>query len=222
MARTAVLAGATGLVGGELLKQLLASPGYSEVVVLTRKPLGLSDPKLKEHVVDFDKPESLDPLVKGDDCFSSIGTTIARAGNQEAFYTIDFDIPYQLARSASRNGMKQFLNVGSLGADAKSPVFYLRVKGELEQSISALKFEGVHLFRPSLLLGERKEHRRGEGIAQILAPALGFLLLGPLRRYRAIKASDVARAMVSVALSTTPGIHTYESDRVQSVADGGA
>jgi len=215
MGRTAVLAGATGLVGGEVLRLLLEDPAWTGVVVLARRDLGLTHPKLRAHKVDLDKPDSFESLVKGDDVFCCIGTTMKKAGTEETFYATDFDIPYELARAASKNGAKQYLLVTSSGADANSRFFYPRVKGELEAAVAKVPFESVHILRPSLLLGERSETRPLERLGMHLAPILSLLMLGPLRRYAPIQSSAVARAMLVLAKSASPGVHLHESHTLQ-------
>ncbi|MGH7754502.1 MAG: oxidoreductase [Gemmatimonadales bacterium] len=218
MMREAVAAGATGLVGGHLVELLLADPAYSRVTTLVRKPAPASHPKLSQRVVDFDRLAATPDFPAAQDVFCCLGTTIKKAGSQDAFYRVDFTYVLELARTASRHGARQFLLVTALGADPKSRIFYNRVKGETEQAVNQVPFDAIQVFRPSLLLGERAERRAGERAATLLSRVLGFALVGPLRPYRPIAARDVARAMVRVAKEARAGRHLYPSDRIQALA----
>lgn len=218
--RTACVAGGTGLVGGNLLRLLLEDPAYERVTALVRKPSPLTQPRLVQATVDFDRLEDSAKLDGSEDVFCCLGTTIRKAGSQEAFRKVDFDYPLRLARLASAAGAKRFLLVTSLGADRDSMVFYSRVKGEVEQAVAKERFEALHIFRPSVLAGDRGESRPGERVAIALMKGLSFLLLGPLRKYRAIEAAVVAKAMVLAARSGTPGVTIHESDEIQALADG--
>ena len=183
--RKALLLGASGLIGGHCLALLLQDDTYDEVIVLLRKPLPQTHPKLTQHLVSFDRLAEHAAWLAADDVYCCLGTTIKKAGSQEAFRKVDFTYAYEAAQLAVANGAEQFLLVSSLGADANSSVFYSRVKGELELAVSALPFTAVSIFQPSLLLGERAEFRLGERLAEPFAKALSFLLLGPLKKYRA-------------------------------------
>lgn len=204
---TAILVGASGLVGGHLLRQLTAEgPRYDRIIALVRKPLDFAHPKLEQRAVDFTHL----PDIKADDVFCAVGTTIRKAGSEAAFRAVDFDLPVAVAQMAKRNGVRQFLFVSSVGAEAKSGNFYLRVKGETEAAIRALGFEALHVFRPSFLAGDRAESRPGERIGIAVAQALGWALIGPLARYRAVRAEDVARAMIAAAGEDKPGAFVHE------------
>lgn len=215
--RTAILLGASGLVGGHLLDILLQDPSYSDVTILVRRELPARHAKLRQVVMDFEKMDGYADRLRGDDMFCALGTTIAKAGSQDAFRRVDHDYPLAAATLASSNGMRQFLLVSGLGASRTSRVFYSRVKGEIEEAVSALPFNGVQIFQPSLLLGERPEFRLGERIGALFMRAAAPLMLGPIRKYRPIHARTVAAAMVSVAKLDTPGVHRYESDRIASL-----
>lgn len=205
---TALIAGATGLVGQALLTQLLHHERYDRVIALVRRPSLRSHPKLTEQIVaDFREL----PAVAADDIYCAIGTTIRKAGSKEAFRDVDFAIPVALGRMTKRNGARQFLAVSSIGADAKSGNLYLKVKGEVEIELRGLGFESLHLFRPSFLMGERPESRPGERIGILIAQALGWAMIGPLAKYHAIDASKVARAMIAASVAEKPGafVHQY-------------
>jgi len=217
---SAVIAGASGLVGSHLLTKLLEDDRYESVTALVRRELSRSHPKLVQRVVDFDHIDEQAGIAPGVDLFCCLGTTIRTAGSQEAFRLVDYTYVVELAKAAASGGADQFLTVSSIGADARSRIFYSRVKGEVEDAIRSLPLKAVHIFRPSLLTGERRERRVGERIMMAVFGALRFAMVGPLRLYRPIRAEDVALAMLRVAHSGLSGVHIYPSDRIQSIADG--
>jgi uncharacterized protein YbjT (DUF2867 family) len=220
--RTALVIGASGLVGSHCLNVLLGDAAYESVTVLARKPLARTHPKLRLHVVDFDRPSDYAALAGGQDVFCCLGTTIAKAGSREAFYRVDFGYPVAIAEAALANGAEQFLIVSALGADASARAFYSRVKGEVEAAISKMPFRAVHVFRPSLLKGQRSEVRVAERMALAVAVPMTFLLVGPLRRFRPIAASVVAACMVATAKQARPGVHVFESDAISSCSQDAA
>lgn len=197
MSRIAVVIGATGLVGGYLVRQLLDDPGYSMVITYARKNLGIHHPKLVQK--PFPTPGSPMRDVTGEEFFCCIGTTIKKAKSREAFRVIDFEVPLAFAKAAKAAGVSHFLLVSSVGADSKSPFFYPRVKGELEDAISQLDFSSYTVVRPGLLLGPREEFRLGEKIAGGIQALIDPLLLGKLRAFRSVSAKDVARCLVDAA-----------------------
>ncbi len=217
--RTALIAGASGLTGGHCLEFLLESAYYATVHALVRRPLGITHPKLREHVVDFNDPASVRRAAKADDVYCCLGTTIKKAGSQDAFRKVDYEYPVTLARESSANGAKRFFIISALGANPKSKIFYSRVKGEVERAVREFPFESVHVFRPSLLLGERAEVRTAEKIGSALARVVGPVMVGPLRAYRAIEARAVAWAMV---FSATAHLHggVMESREMQALWEG--
>ena len=206
----AVIAGATGLVGSECLR--VASVRYESTLALVRKPSGIA----AERVIDFEKLDSI-VLPESAHVFCALGSTIKKAGTKEAFRRVDFDYPRVLAeRTAAARG--RFILVSSVGADSGSNNFYLRVKGELEDAVRALPIEAIHIFRPSFLIGDRKEKRAGEALGIRFARAANFLLAGGLRKYRAIEAAAVARAMVSAANKDAAGCFVYHYDEIRKLA----
>ena len=208
--RTALLVGATGLVGSFLLKRLIASPAYSRVIAWVRRPLAATDPKLAVEIVDFDHLE--EHRIDGEDVYCCLGTTIKQAGSQEAFRRVDFAYPVALARRAVEDGVRRLFVVSALGANAHSSVFYSRVKGEMEQAVRACGVPQTYFFRPSLLDGPRKESRVGERIGSLVGSLLGPLL----GKYRPIQADAVAEAMLVVATQDLEaGI--YESGRLREL-----
>ena len=212
MSRTALLAGATGLIGSHVLKLLLAEDEWSRVVTVGRRPMPELHKKLEQRVLDLGELETVSDLPHVDDVFCCLGTTIKQAGSQPAFRRVDHAFILGVAHAGLHAGAKQFLLVSAIGADPGSRVFYSRVKGETESAIRRLAFQSVQIFRPSLLLGERSEFRVGERIAMVVAPPLSLLLLGRLRRYRPIRAETVARAMVNLAREAPRGPNVFEYD----------
>ena len=219
MSRTALLAGASGLVGSHALRLLLAEPRYERVTTLVRRGLPLEQPRLEQRVIDFDRLAQLVDFPRVDDVFCCLGTTMRRAGSREAFRQVDFTYVVELARMAARHRAARFLVVSALGADPQSRIFYNRVKGEMETAVRR-ELADVHVFRPSLLTGERGESRPAERAGITLFGALAVLLVGPLRRYRPVAAEAVARAMVRVALERTPGPRVYLSDEIARLGRG--
>ena len=217
MMDTALIIGATGLVGGHCLNALLDSGAYERVIAFTRRPLGREHPRLVETIVDFDKLEDLEPFPAAD-VFCAMGTTIDKAGSQHAFLKVDFEYPRIVAERAAAAGSKQFLLVSSVGADPQSSNFYLRVKAQLEKAVSARTFEAVHIFRPSGLIGARSETRLVETLGVGAARVAQFAMAGKLRKYRPIEAAAVARAMVAAAKEGKPGRHIYHYDEILSLA----
>jgi uncharacterized protein YbjT (DUF2867 family) len=213
--RTALIVGATGLVGSLCLKQMIADPAYDQVIAISRRPVPES-PKLTQKIVDFDKLGQL-TSVAADDAFCALGTTIRKAGSQEAFRKIDLGYSKAFAELALANRARQFALVSSAGANPRSTNFYLRTKGEIEDAVKALPFTSVHIFQPSFLVGSRSEQRPGEGMGLALAKALQFAFIGGLRKYRPILASTVAAAMVAAVKRAEPGRHTYLFDDMQAL-----
>lgn len=213
--RSALLVGATGLIGGFLLDRLLASPRYARVAVWVRRPLGRSHAKLVERVIDFGKLDV--EQTEAEDVYCCLGTTIKVAGSQEAFRRVDYEYPVALVRAAAHGGAKRFLVVSALGANPQSGVFYNRVKGEMEAAVQAAGVPAIHIFRPSLLVGPRAEVRMGERVGMVVGRVLGPLL----GRYRPILADEVAAAMLAVASGEGPS-EVFESDRIRALARGGS
>ncbi len=198
--RTALLAGATGAVGRHLLAKLLADDRYTEVHVLSRRPIAAAESKLHVHEIDFERLDKYAALFDVDDVFCCLGTTMKQAGSREAFRRVDHDYVVRLAQLANEGGAQRFLMISAVGAHPKSMFFYSRVKGETEQEVMAAGPHIVHILRPSLLLGERKEHRPGEEISKQIMPLFNPLLGGPLKKYRGIQAEAVAQKLLDLAL----------------------
>lgn len=207
MSRTALVAGATGLIGQHLLRRLLDSGAYARIKVLTRRPLHIEDSRIETLLTDFSNLTSLN--LKADDVFCCLGTTLRLAGSREAFEKVDFHMVNDLAQASRAQGAQQFLVISAIGASAVSPSFYSRVKGRMEAAVSALDFAAVHILQPSLLLGPRSDRRPAEDLAQKLSPVLMPLFFGPLKKYRPIRAEEVANAMLKLALDDRRGVHVH-------------
>jgi uncharacterized protein YbjT (DUF2867 family) len=215
--RIAILAGGTGLVGSHCLRELVRSDRYERIFALVRSGSAAQHCGVVRTPINFDRIESA-ALPEDADVFCALGTTIKKAGSQEAFRRVDFDYVVGLARRAAACHARQLCVVSSVAADAGSNNFYLRVKGEMEAAVSALPFEGVHVFRPSFLIGTRAESRHAEAAGILAARALQFLLLGSWRRYRPIEASTVGRSMVAAAEAELRGRFVQEYDGMLSLA----
>ena len=216
MRRTALVAGATGLVGSHVLDLLLDDQHWSHVITVGRRITARQHAKLEQRVRDLGQLETMSDLPRVDDLFCCLGTTIKQAGSQPAFRQVDYNFVVGLANAGLRAGATQFLLVSAIGADPASRVFYSRVKGETETAIRGLPYQAVQIFRPSLLLGERAEFRLGERIATLAAPVLAPLLFSRLRRYRPIQAATVARAMVTIAHDAPRGPNVFEYDAMRA------
>jgi len=208
----AAIAGATGFIGSQLLELLKDDAVIGSVQVLSRRPLDLPT-KFTVIQGDLMQPQFSAPV---DAAFCALGTTMAVAGSKEAFYHVDHDLVLAFARAAKAQGAQTFVLVSSIGADAGSANYYLKVKGETEEDLKALGFRSLIILQPSLLMGERREFRFGERVGQGAMTLLGPLMLGPLAKYRGIHGRTVANAMLRLAKENLPGVHVLESDRLQA------
>ena len=212
--RTALVFGATGLVGRHLVKELIQNMRYSSVKVFTRRPLNIEHIKVLEHVVNMEDVSSYGDQIRGDDLFIAIGTTLRKAGSVAREEEIDRHMVVMIAAEAQRRGVTRIAVVSSLGANSASKNFYRRIKGKMEYDIMNLKFQRIIIARPSLLLGKREDFRLLEEVAKVFARLLGFLFIGKLAIYRAIHARTVAYAMIYL-IGTKEYKCVYLSDELQ-------
>ncbi len=212
--KTALIAGATGLVGSECLDLLADSDAYEKIIVASRSSIGGKEDhsKIVFKKTDFDNLESLNGFDSVDHIFCALGTTIKKAGSKEKFRKVDHDYIVKLAELGLESGAEHFLFISSMGANPDSSFFYNKVKGETESEISQLNYRAISVFQPSLLLGDRKEKRVGENISKTLMTTFDFLIP---KKYKAIEAKTVAAAMLYSAEQNKPGLHIYESDKIR-------
>jgi uncharacterized protein YbjT (DUF2867 family) len=211
---TAIVIGATGLVGKNVVQQLLADPRFTQVTALVRRATAVRHEKYQEHLVDFGKPEAFAALVKGDVLFSAMGTTRADAGSIEAQRLVDYTYQLEVAKLAARNGMKAYVLCSASSASPTSPIAYSKMKGELERDVKALGFESVQILQPGPLTGGREKRRPGEELG--VKVMRGLASIGILRSMRPITGEQVAKAMVEV--STRTGTATYGAGELFALA----
>jgi len=204
----AIVIGSTGMVGKELVKKLIENEHYSEIISLVRRPSGIISPKLDEHIIDFDRPDTWKDLVKGDVLFSALGTTIAKAKSKEEQFKVDFTYQYNVAKIAVENGATSYVLVSSAGANANSKAFYMNTKGKLDEAVQGLPFEYINILRPGQLHGKRAEKRLGEKVG--LSVMYSLNKIGLFKRYKPIKDKKVAKAMIHAARKTHSTIYTLD------------
>jgi uncharacterized protein YbjT (DUF2867 family) len=219
--KTVLVFGSTGLVGAELVQQLIESPDYEKLILVNRSASGVVSPKVTELLVEFEKitdhPQELVELIQQpiQVIFCSLGTTIKKARSPKAFYRVDHDYVLMTGQIADSLGASVYVGVSAIATDLHSTVYYSRVKAEAERDVSALPFSkksAIHFVRPSLLLGDRKEFRFGERLAILTTPLFNWMMAGPLKRYKAIQASQVAASMIRFAHDLRPGVHVHENE----------
>jgi uncharacterized protein YbjT (DUF2867 family) len=216
--RTAIVFGATGLVGKALIEELCKSDSYDLIKIFIRARTSFADKeKISETIIDFDHLRKYSDKIKGDDLFICLGTTIKKAGSVSRMEEIDRDLPVEIATVALVNSVEKLAVISSIGADPGSSNYYLRIKGEMEKGLMSLNYKTLIILRPSILLGDRDEKRTGEQIGKIFMMMLGIFMIGKLAKYRGISGKNVARAMMN-AVTTTTGTEILESDKLQQIA----
>jgi len=216
MQKTALVFGATGLVGSFLVDELSKNSIYEKIIVFNRKKQNYSNNNIVEILVDFDKLSEYVHEFKGHDAFCCLGTTIKKAGTKEKFFKIDHDLPVEIAKICSTNKVDNFIAISSIGANSKSSNNYLRTKGLMETHILEFDFTKIAFVRPSILLGPRKEFRFGEIFGRLFMSIFNFLFFGKLKKYRGIHAVSVAKSMIEIANMPTNKIY-FESDELAEI-----
>lgn len=214
--KTALIIGATGLVGRHLLTYLLEGSEYKSVVALTRKKLEVDHEKLEQHLVDFDRLSDYHELFSVDTVFCTLGTTMKVAKTKEQFVKVDFDYPFEAARLAKQSHVPQFFLVTAMGANQHSRFFYNQVKGNAEEAIKQLDFRNLYIIRPSLLVGERESKRLGEDFGQKLYHLFPNIFRGRLQKYKPNQGLDVAKVMYHLSLVAEEGTHIIESSAIEN------
>lgn len=217
MQKTALVFGATGLVGSFLVNELAENEIYEKVKVFNRSKQHYNNNKIIEIQIDFEKINEYVHEFKGHDAFCCLGTTLRKAGSKEKFFKIDHDLPLEIAKICSTNEVGSFIAISSIGANAQSSNYYLQAKGLMELHIQELDFDQLAFVRPSMLIGPRKEFRFGELIGKIIMTPINYLLVGELKKYRSIHSKTVAKAMVQIANMPMDKLF-YESDELSELA----
>jgi uncharacterized protein YbjT (DUF2867 family) len=218
MAYKAIIAGASGLIGSSLLTILLNENAYDEVTVLVRKTTGIIHAKLTEIIVDFDKLDDFALDINGYALFCCIGTTKSKTPNLTDYYNIEHNYPVTLGQLALKNGVKQYHYVSSIGADKNSAAYYTKFKGQTEYDLQQLNLPSLHIYRPSILSGDRKDHRPMEKFVNGLMYIINPLLIGSLKKYRSIPAKTVAMAMYKQSITNDEGTFIHPSDNIKQIA----
>lgn len=212
--KTAVIFGASGLTGRQVLQKLIQDERYEKIRVFTRSEPDIKSGKLEIIIAPLEELGRYADQISGNDVFCCLGTTIKKAGSKDNFRKVDFGFPVIIAETASRNGVPNFLIISSIGADPESSNFYLRTKGEVEKAVQEFPFRKIVILRPSMLLGKRREFRFLEEVGKVIMIPLKFIFVGRLRKYRPVSAETVARAMVRLANVTTSKI-IFESHEIE-------
>ena len=216
MKLTAVVIGATGLVGKQLVKLLIKDDRFKAIRILVRRDSGITHPKLEQNIVDFNDEKNWENKLKGDILFSALGTTLKQAGGKQKQYEIDFTLNYNLAIKAKEKGIENYVLVSSMSANSKSKLFYSRMKGELDDAVSEIWFKKLSILRPGPLTGDRENKRLMEELA---IPVINFLTSFILKKYRPIKDEIVAKAMINAALYSHKQKTIWEGEEIFELAD---
>ena len=216
--KTALLFGASGLVGSHVLNQLISNNNYSKIKLFVRSSIDIIDPKIEIIQTDFNNLENHREDIKGDDCFFCIGTTKKNSPDKNEYQRIELNIPKQVAQIAKSNNIKSYFFISSGYANSKSSGDYLKYKGLVEEEILNLGFSKTGILRPSFILGNRKEFRLGEKIGIIIFKLLNPLFVGPLRKMRSIHSETIAIAMIKLANENIDQ-KIFESDQISDLVN---
>ncbi|WP_354427022.1 MULTISPECIES: NAD(P)H-binding protein [unclassified Mucilaginibacter] len=217
MAYKAIIAGASGLIGSNLLNILLEAAEYTEVLVLVRHELPIQHKKLVQLLINFDDLDKHAVAITGHVVFSCLGTTKAETPDKDMYRKIDHDYPLLLAKLAYQNGVNQFHVVTAIGADATSAMTYVKLKGELEDDLKKVNMKSLYIYQPSMLIGKREKSRFPEKILFALFKVIDPILIGGLKKYRSVKGTTVAHAMYKKSLESTVGTFIYTSDKIHTI-----
>ena len=215
--KTALLFGASGLVGSHVLNQLISNNSYSKIKLFVRSSIDISDPKIEIIQTDFNNLENHREDIKGDDCFFCIGTTKQNSPDKSEYRRVELEVPKQIAQIAKSNSVNSFVFISSGYADPKSSGDYLKFKGEVEEELKRLNFQKLGIMRPSFLLGDRKEKRIGEKIGIFVFKLLSPLFLGPLKKMKPIQSATVAKAMITITQNKVSKT-IFESDEIADLS----
>lgn len=216
--KTAIILGATGLTGNTVLKKLLLDDRYEKVKLFSRRPLRLKDPKIEEHITDLFELEKQWENFTADEVYCCVGTTKNKTPDEDVYRKVDYGIPVTAARLARANKIHTFMVISALGADPESKIFYNRTKGEMERDVLQHEVPRTYIFRPSLISGDREETRVLESVAKYAMKAGNYLMQGPLKKYRSIKAETIATAMIYVA-NNRYAASRIDSDEIKEIAE---
>ncbi|MCV9388345.1 NAD-dependent epimerase/dehydratase family protein [Reichenbachiella ulvae] len=217
--KTALIAGATGLVGRELLNTLLSKDYYSKILILGRRSIEIKDNRIEEIIINFDELANYQDQISAHDYYCCLGTTMGQAKSKEAFFRVDFTYPVELGKLAKNDSQfETFCIVSSYGANSESALFYNSVKGQVEEALKDLDLKTLHIFQPSLLLGYRPHFRLWEEMAKLASSILSFFIIGSRLRFWAIRGSQVAEAMYYIATSDQEGTHVHKPLEMQKIA----
>jgi len=214
----AIIFGASGLVGSELVKLILNDTSFSGLTIIARKEIPVSHPLLVQVIADFDSIESKKHLLKGDVLFSCLGSTKKKTPDFKDYYKVDHDYPLLVGKLGLQNGLKSIHLISSIGANSSSSNSYLKMKGEVEDDLIKLNFKDIHIYRPSLITGRRKEARPLEKAGSFILAILSPLLIGSLKKYKRISAKDIASAMCNQAKKNLKGVNIYPSHLIKKLA----
>ena len=214
--KTALLFGASGLVGSHVINQLISNNNYSKIKLFVRSSINMSDPKIEIIQTDFNNLENHREDIKGDDCFFCIGTTKKNSPDKNEYKRVELEVPKQIAQIAKSNLVNSFVFISSGYADPKSSGDYLKFKGEVEEELKRLNFPKLGIMRPSFLLGDRKEKRIGEKIGIFVFKLLSPLFLGPLKKMKPIHSAIVAKAMIAITQNDSSKT-IFESNEISEI-----
>ncbi len=217
MLKSITIIGASGLIGGEILKLAFENNEIEHVYILVRKSLNINNPKLVEVITDFKNLNDLETNICGDALICCLGTTRKKTPNLEEYKAIDFDLTINIATLAKKQNVQQVHLISAIGADSNSKIFYNRLKGETEEALINLNFPQTVIYQPSLLIGKRNEFRFGELIAQKLSPIFDLLLFGPLKKYHSISAQKIAKAVIKRVLSQGEKIEVLQYQEIKNL-----